>query len=73
MRGGTRLRPPETLAAIRERAKRELARLPEPLRRLDAKATYQVEIAAELKALAAQVDRRLKAVASTAAAENPDE
>jgi nicotinate phosphoribosyltransferase len=65
MRGGTRLRPPETLAAIRERAKHELARLPEPLRRLEAGATYPVEIADELKALAAQVDRRLSALAST--------
>jgi nicotinate phosphoribosyltransferase len=62
--GGNRLQPPETLAAIRERAKRELARLPEPLRRLEATATYPVEIAAELKALAAQVDRRLKTAAA---------
>jgi nicotinate phosphoribosyltransferase len=68
MRGGNRLRPPETLAAIREHAKRELARLPEPLRRLDAKATYPVEITAELKALAAEVDRRLQALAPTGAA-----
>jgi hypothetical protein len=71
MRGGKRLRPPETLAAIRERAKRELARLPETLRRLDAKATYPVEIAAELKALAVQVDRRLKVLAPTAATKEP--
>jgi nicotinate phosphoribosyltransferase len=68
MRGGNRLRPPETLAAMRERAKRELARLPEPFRRLDAKSTYPVEIAAELKALAAEVDRRLQALAPTGAA-----
>jgi nicotinate phosphoribosyltransferase len=60
MRGGNRLRPPETLAAMRERAKRELARLPEPLRRLDAKATYPVEITEELKVLAAEVDSRMK-------------
>ena len=65
MRGGTRLRPPEMLAAIRERAKHELARLPEPLRRLEAGATYPVEVADELKALAAQVDRRLQALAPT--------
>jgi nicotinate phosphoribosyltransferase len=68
MRGGNRLRPPETLAAMRERAKRELARLPEPLRRLDATSTYTVEIATELKALAAEVDRRLQALAPTGAA-----
>lgn len=61
MCGGKRLQPPEMLAAIRERAKRELARLPEPLRRLEGEATYPVEIAAELKALAAEVDRRLQA------------
>ena len=71
MRGGNRLRGPETLAAIRERTKRELARLPEPLRRLDPKATYPVEIAAELKALAAQVDRRLEGLAPTTAAKEP--
>jgi nicotinate phosphoribosyltransferase len=59
MRGGNRLQPPETLFAIRERAKRELARLPEPLRRLDAKATYPVEVSKELKALAAEVDKRI--------------
>jgi nicotinate phosphoribosyltransferase len=68
MRGGNRLRPQETLAAMRERAKRELARLPEPLRRLDTKATYPVEIAAELEALAAEVDRRLLALERTGAA-----
>lgn len=71
MGGGNRLRPPETLAAIRERAARELARLPEPLRRLDAAATYPVEIAAELKALAAAVDRRLQAPAQPGAAKEP--
>lgn len=61
MRGGKRLRPPETLAAMRARAKAELARLPDPLRALVPAATYPVEIAAELKALAAAVDRRLLA------------
>lgn len=63
MRGGKRLQPSETLAALRERARRELDRLPEPLRRLEASAKYPVEIAAALKALAAEVDRRLQAPA----------
>jgi nicotinate phosphoribosyltransferase len=59
MRNGRRLRPPEPLAAIRERAKRELERLPESLRRLAPDATYPVEVAPELSALADEVDRRL--------------
>jgi len=41
-----------------------------PLRRLD-EATYPVEIAAELKAFAAQVDRRLKSLPPTSAAKEP--
>jgi nicotinate phosphoribosyltransferase len=59
MRSGNRLRPPETLGAMRKRAKRELARLPEPLRRLDAKATYPVEVSKELKILSEEVDKRI--------------
>jgi nicotinate phosphoribosyltransferase len=61
MRNGKRLQPPEPLAAIRERAKRELEHLPEPLRRLEPQATYPVEIAPELEELAAAVDRRMQA------------
>jgi nicotinate phosphoribosyltransferase len=61
MRGGRRLRPPETLADIRLRAKRELERLPETLRRLEPNATYSVEVADELVKLAAEVDRRTQA------------
>jgi nicotinate phosphoribosyltransferase len=60
MKDGRRLRPAEPLAAIRERTKRELERLPEPLRRLEAVATYPVEIAPELAELAADVDRRMQ-------------
>jgi nicotinate phosphoribosyltransferase len=60
MQGGRRLRAPETLADIRAHAKRELERLPEPLRRLEPDATYSVEIADELVKLAAEVDRRLQ-------------
>ena len=70
MHGGRRLRPPESLADIRPRAKRELERLPEPLRRLEPDATYPVEVADELVKLAAEVDRRLQ-VASSAAHESP--
>ena len=52
--------PASTLDAIRRRAAREFARLPEPLRRLEPGTTYPVEVAAELKDLAAEVDRRLQ-------------
>jgi nicotinate phosphoribosyltransferase len=60
MQNGRRLHPPEPLAEIKLRAKRELERLPEPLRRLDPDATYPVEVAPELQDLAAEVDRRLQ-------------
>ena len=58
MQNGRRVRAAEPLDAIKRRARRELERLPEPLRRLEADATYPVEIAPELVALAAEVDRR---------------
>jgi nicotinate phosphoribosyltransferase len=64
MRAGRRLHPQEPFAAIRARAKRELERLPEPLRRLDADATYPVEISAALRQLAADVDQRLRHAAN---------
>jgi nicotinate phosphoribosyltransferase len=60
MRGGKRVAPVPALAQIRERAKRDLARLPEPLRRLEAGAVYPVEISAKLKALAAEMDAKTK-------------
>jgi nicotinate phosphoribosyltransferase len=60
MRNGERLRPAPSLDEIRRHAKRELERLPEPLRALDPAMTYPVEIADELKALAAEFDRRLE-------------
>ena len=59
MQNGRRLRPPLSLDDIRRNAQRELERLPEPLRRLDPGTTYAVEVADELKELAAQFDRRL--------------
>jgi len=54
MRNGKRIAPAPSLAQIRERAARELARLPEPLRRLHSGTDYPVTISDKLKALAAQ-------------------
>jgi nicotinate phosphoribosyltransferase len=59
MRGGRRLAPHPTLADIRNRAERDLARLPVPLRQLDPGTFYTVEVADALVALAAACDRRL--------------
>jgi nicotinate phosphoribosyltransferase len=61
MQDGRRVRPPPSLEEIRRRAARELERLPQPLRRLEPDTTYLVEVADELKDLAAEVDRRLQA------------
>ena len=60
MQGGKRASPSPPLDDIRRRVKRELARLPEPLRRLQADTTYPVEVDEELKTLAAEVDRRMQ-------------
>ena len=60
MQNGRRAAPAPTLDEIRRRAIRELQRLPEPLRRLEPGTTYPVEVAEELKDLAAEVDRRLQ-------------
>jgi len=55
---GRRVEPPVALAAARDYAGRELARLPGPLRSLaGAPESYPVEIAPALRALAAEVDR----------------
>jgi nicotinate phosphoribosyltransferase len=59
MRDGRRLRAAPPLDEIRARAKRDLERLPQPLRRLAPDATYAVEIGADLVELAALVDRRI--------------
>ena len=56
MQAGRRLVPSPTLAQIRERAARELERLPEPLRRLQTGASYPVAVSDALKRLAADVD-----------------
>ena len=60
MQNGKRLRPAPSLDEIRQHAKRELQRLPAPLRALDPAMTYPVTVADELKALAAEFDRRLQ-------------
>jgi nicotinate phosphoribosyltransferase len=57
MRGGKRLAPAPTLPQIRERAAAELARLPAPLRRLEA-FDYPVAIANALRAMATAVDAK---------------
>jgi nicotinate phosphoribosyltransferase len=59
VQNGTRVAPSPSLDDVRQQARRELERLPEPLRRLDSSHVYPVEVADELKALAAEVDRRM--------------
>ena len=59
MRAGSRLGAAPTLDAIRERAKRDLARLPGPLAKL-APASYPVTVADKLQALAAEATRLAK-------------
>jgi nicotinate phosphoribosyltransferase len=58
MRGGQRIAA-ATLADIRNHAATSLAKLPEPLRRLQEPYNYRVEIARALHELAAQVDRNI--------------
>jgi len=60
MRSGRRIKPASTLDDIRRRAKEQLERIPEALRVLAPTTTYPVEVAGELHALAADVDRRMK-------------
>jgi nicotinate phosphoribosyltransferase len=59
MQNGRRLQPSPTLDEIRRHAKRELERLPEPLRRQEPSARYPVKVKDDLAQLAAAVDRRL--------------
>ncbi len=60
MRGGKRVAPAPALQQIRERAARDLARLPEPLRQLQQGIDYPVAVAPALKALAEEADRLTK-------------
>lgn len=59
MQSGRRVGPMPSLREIRAYAAQELARLPEPLLRLEPGPPYPVEIAASLRALADEVDRDL--------------
>jgi nicotinate phosphoribosyltransferase len=59
MQNGRRVEPPTTLADIRSRAQRELARLPEPLRSLAGGSPYPVQVCDSLQKLAAETDARL--------------
>jgi nicotinate phosphoribosyltransferase len=58
---GRRIAPSPPLTTLRERAARDLARLPEPLRRLDPHASYPVQIGDRLRRLVEEVDMRLSA------------
>jgi nicotinate phosphoribosyltransferase len=60
MRNGRRLAPSPSLDEIRARAKRELERLPENLRRLEPGANYPVEVGEDLIKLAEEVDSRAR-------------
>jgi len=60
MRGGQRLKPAPTLSQIRERAVRDLARLPEPLRQLQPGTDYPVKVSDKLVALAKEADAMTK-------------
>jgi nicotinate phosphoribosyltransferase len=58
-RGGKRIGRARSLAEIRDHAARELQRLPEPLRKLEAIAIYPLQVGEALKTLTAEFDRRL--------------
>lgn len=58
MQAGRRLKPPSPLSELRERASAQLARLPEHLRRLDARPSVPVKIARGLRALAKTLDEK---------------
>jgi nicotinate phosphoribosyltransferase len=58
MKAGRRLSPAPSLDAVRRHARAELDRLPEPFRRLDPQAAFQVAVDDEVVALAAAIDRR---------------
>src|SRR5690606_19948513 len=67
MKNGRRIGPRPTLDEIRERAANDLARLPEPLHRLEAGAGYPVEIGEALLRYTEEVDRHLEATESRSA------
>jgi len=57
MRDGRRVRPSRALAALRERCRDELTRLPDAVRRLADPASYTVELSGGLRSLIARVAR----------------
>lgn len=60
MQAGRRLAPPEPLSDIRKRVAEELARLPEPLQKLQEEPPYPVKISQTLLDLAREVDIRYR-------------
>jgi nicotinate phosphoribosyltransferase len=60
MKNGKRVQPAPGFDAMRAHAKRELERLPEPLRRLEPGVTYPVTVAGALKDLAAEADAQAR-------------
>jgi len=61
MRGGRWVGPSPSLSQIRDRAREQLAKLPQPLKELR-DYVYPVEISANLRSLAAELDRKDQAV-----------
>jgi nicotinate phosphoribosyltransferase len=61
MRDGRRLQPPPSLGDVRDRAARDLGRLPHPLRQLRPDVSYPVRVSDRLVQLAAEADRRVEA------------
>jgi nicotinate phosphoribosyltransferase len=59
MTAGRRIQATPTLDEIRARTASELARLPEPLRQLQVKPPYTVDVGEALRKLAAETDERL--------------
>ena len=64
MRHGSRLRARVLLQDIRERARIELASLPDPIRGLEPSGAYRVNISPALQALSQDADRRIVAGAA---------
>lgn len=60
MREGQRINAAPSLDDLRRHAAREIARLPDALRSLDAGDAYPMRIADTLKRLAAETDRRVR-------------
>jgi len=61
LRAGKRVGPPPSLDALRERAREQMAMLPEALRALAPASPYPVAVAPSLRALADAVDTQTQA------------